>query len=244
VLQEDPGVMMLLVPLVIGGLLGQIGAIAWWLVWGDGSFLWRLAIHWGISLALIVCALIGFALESADAPNNDPFIADEVLRVFCLLPSISLAIQAVHWPPRTHFRWRVESQTNAERGLQSTPLAILDIFAGTTVVALSLALIRLAEFPFWIEAAATAVFVGAASLVVLAAFFCYSLSSYLILVGAILVLNPGIMAGGRLPWEILFSLFLGVAALGITAAAPLIDHAHCRLSAGLVSHIQTALLIG
>src|SRR5262245_41135031 len=43
---------ILIAPPIVGVVLGEIGAMACWLVWGPGSFLKRLAVHWAIGVAL------------------------------------------------------------------------------------------------------------------------------------------------------------------------------------------------
>src|SRR4051794_6490146 len=49
---HDPE-MRLIAPIVVGILIGQIGAGASWLVWSDGRFSRRLAIHWSVVGALL-----------------------------------------------------------------------------------------------------------------------------------------------------------------------------------------------
>src|SRR5262245_20457377 len=45
--------------LVLGCTLAQGNTLAAWLVWGDGPFLRRLAVHWGIAGALCAIWLAG-----------------------------------------------------------------------------------------------------------------------------------------------------------------------------------------
>ncbi len=237
--ENDSGAMLFFAPIVIGYFVGQIGAMALWLVWGDGPFLWRLAIHWAIGLALIASALVGLALATADMQHYPPFAIYELLSVVCILPIVSLAIQLLHWPLRTHFHWRLAPEMPMSQASKQSSLSILDIIVGTTVVALSLALIRLTPIPgaasyMWIRAAVTAVFFSALSLIVLlpamifvlrfnqlqlglAAFGIYLAVCIfaLIFVSAITVRSPP-------PSEAVFALIVGVASGAATSASPLL----------------------
>jgi hypothetical protein len=141
----DRGAMLFFGPLIVGVLCGEVGAMACWLVWGEGSFLRRLAVHWGIGLAISLCLLCGFLLVFAFTDY-----VWEFRRIFyaaagfgCVLPTASLSAQLPLWPSRTHFGWRVARTERDETSGNRQPLSIRDILTGTAVVAVSLGLVRL-----------------------------------------------------------------------------------------------------
>src|SRR3954453_1616521 len=53
-------------PMLGGVLAGEIGAMACWLVWGEGRFWRRLAVHWGLSLVIVMCLTCGWLLATID----------------------------------------------------------------------------------------------------------------------------------------------------------------------------------
>jgi hypothetical protein len=230
--------MLFFAPLVIGCFVGQIGAMALWLVWGDGPFLRRLAIHWAVGVALIASALFGLALATADVQHYPPFAIYELLSVICILPIVSLAIQVVHWPLCTHFHWRLAPDMPISQAPKSS-LSILDIIVGTTVVALSLASIRLTPIPdaasyMWIRAAVTALFFSGLSLIVLLPAMIFVLrftelplglaafGIYLAVCIFALILASAIMFRRPPPSEAVFALILGIASGAAAAASPLL----------------------
>jgi len=134
-------VIRLVAPLIFGVLLGQVGAMACWLVWAEGSFPRRLAAHWSIALALVL-SLLGGAICAMDHFNGDYMgLFTETLVPACMLPAVSLAVQLPLWPFRTHLSWRVAPMNDAATTNRSA-LSILDILIGTAIVAVSLGLIR------------------------------------------------------------------------------------------------------
>src|SRR5262245_32534704 len=140
--------MLVVAPVVMGVMLGQIAALALWLLWGEGTFLRRLVIHWCVGLGLFGAACLGMALATADQGlwGGDDLVALKGVATFlCFLPGVSLAAQAPLWPLVTYFGWRVEGQgTAACAPAKPQPLSILDLLAGTGVVAVTLGLLRAA----------------------------------------------------------------------------------------------------
>jgi hypothetical protein len=166
--RSDRTGMLFVAPIVIGILLGEMGAMASWLVWGEGSFLRRLAAHWSVGLALVL-ALLGGAAAAMANDWNSFFVIYEALSLVCILPIISLAAQLPLWPLRTHFGWRVAATEQGSAADKSQPLSILDILSGTSVVAFSLGLVRAmpAAANVWQELAMAVLFVIGTSLILL-----------------------------------------------------------------------------
>ena len=140
----------------VGLFPAQVGALTLWLVWGPGSFLRRLAVHWLAALALFAAWALGIAVAiGGDGPARElPTIWGAVC---CALPLVSLAAQLPLWPLRTHLGWRVErciDEASPDPRLGRSlalpcppdatrqPLAIRDILTGTVVTAVALAGIR------------------------------------------------------------------------------------------------------
>jgi hypothetical protein len=140
----------------VGLFPAQLGALTLWLVWGPGSFLRRLAVHWIAALALFAAWALGIAVAiGGDGPARElPSIWGAVC---CSLPIVSLAAQLPLWPLRTHLGWRVDrlrEEASADPRLDRSlalpsppdatrqPLAIRDILTGTVVTAVALAGIR------------------------------------------------------------------------------------------------------
>jgi hypothetical protein len=133
-------------PVFYGVMLGQVGALALWLVWGEGPFLRRLALHWCVGLLLASCLMVGSAVQSG-AMQPLAMLWNQTISFLCVLPAVSLAAQLPLWPLRTHFGWSVERLRLDMAAGQPAPLSILDIFSGTAVVAISLGLLRAAVSP-------------------------------------------------------------------------------------------------
>lgn len=137
------GLFLLFMPVFVGVLCGEVGAMACWLVWAPGTFLRRLAVHWGLALGMGLCLFGGVLLASADIRIDWQQLQatlDDVASVGGVLPAVSLAVQIPLWPFRTHLGWRVARDDAAAGSNQS--LSILDIMVGTAIVAVSLGLIR------------------------------------------------------------------------------------------------------
>jgi hypothetical protein len=139
-----PRLIMILAPIIPGILAGQIGVLALWLVWGRGSFVRRLAMHWLIMLGLFLTFAIGLVIATAE-PDGDPgdMIIEVLQMVVCSLPLACLAAQLPLWPLRTHFGWRVDRTNTDQPDQPPQPLAIRDLLLATVITSVSLACIRL-----------------------------------------------------------------------------------------------------
>ena len=128
-----------LIATALGVFATEVGIATLWLVWGPGTFLWRLAMHWAAAFALFIAWAIGFAIAFGDGgpPGGIPQVWGIVL---CGLLLVSLSAQAVLWPLRIYFGWRIERPPQAPA---AQPLAIRDFLAGTLVTSVTLAALRL-----------------------------------------------------------------------------------------------------
>jgi hypothetical protein len=123
----------------LGVMLAEGFILAAWLVWGAGSFFKRLLIHWAavawLALAWLLGAILddGFSGEVRDGLENVPFV----------LPLLSVAIQLPLWIARYYFGWRLIDRCGDPS--PEKPLGIRDLLVATSIVAVSLALIRLPE---------------------------------------------------------------------------------------------------
>jgi hypothetical protein len=239
--REDQGayddLMLLLAPPIIGVVLGEIGAMACWLVWWEGPFLKRLAMHWLIAAALAISLAVGMVIFLVELFNDSGWklIVSEMFGVpACVLPVVSLGVQLPLWPHRIYFGWRVVLKQSAEVATGSPPLSILDTLAGTGVVAVSLALIRAMPMPHseivWIQMAGSALFSSIASFLLLvpAMFFVLRMSVPIFGIGLcfgyMLTLTVLVMLSmlGRAPApEAVFAILWGSFAFMATLAAPL-----------------------
>ncbi|HEY2415800.1 MAG TPA: hypothetical protein VGI40_26405 [Pirellulaceae bacterium] len=226
---EDSDAIMFIASPTLGVLLAEAGALASWLVWGEGPFLKRLAVHWAIGVILGAGVLSGTAFFN---------LFDDVPAY--AVPTLSLAVQLPLWPFRIYFGWYVEPQGMQGTAVNSQPLKILDIFSGTAIVAVSLALIRVME-PLhaeyvWVNIADASLFVLIASFLLLlpAAFIILRAKKsmtafgyyfgYVLAIGILpllltLMVGPGV--------EVALGIFLGGFAFAATLAAPLLVWRAC-----------------
>jgi hypothetical protein len=251
VCEDAPGMMaiMLVMPLVFGFIPGQFGAMAVWLIWGQGPFLRRLIVHWGVVMGLGAAFLLGLAAASMDqmspsAPGDVANALRAVAMVACSLPAISLGAQLPLWPLRTYFGWRIE-QPGGEASRGGQPLTLLDIFSGTAVAGVTFGLARAmiglsptSEFLppsfVWIQLATTAgVSFGLSLLlgipVVIGALWTRSpsvgigsLCGYLLVALLLLLGIPSIFSGTGPDIVTVVIMLLGTFTLAATLAAPLL----------------------
>jgi len=157
-MESGDGAIVLFGAAAVGLFPAQAGTLTLWLVWGPGSFVRRLAIHWLAALALFTAWAMGIAIAfGSDGPAQElPRVWGTVL---CSLPLVSLAGQLPLWLLRTHLGWRVErleGEAQREPRLGGSlalphgplpparqPLSIRDILLGTVVTAVTLAGVRL-----------------------------------------------------------------------------------------------------
>jgi uncharacterized membrane protein len=127
---------------IVGCVLAQGNLLTAWLAWSDGPFLRRLATHWKIAAGLYLVWLVGLGLALAGG-RVPPIIAATVALG---VPLVSIAAQLPLWVARQWFGWRLVRE-QADAAPLEPPLAIRDLMLATLVVAVSLALARLAPFP-------------------------------------------------------------------------------------------------
>lgn len=137
----DRGDTLLVFPIVLGPLISQFALLTLWLVWSEGPFVKRLAIHWMCVIAL----WIGWALGALTI--KEPEILEILQVTACSLPLIMLAIQLPFWPLRIYFGWRIEHKGFSDF-IPLTKLSIRDMVMGTIVTSLSLAALRLVPEEF------------------------------------------------------------------------------------------------
>jgi len=234
-------------------LPGEVGALALWLVWSRGPFLRRLAIHWSVAVALLTSLLLGVVAATTEDRFFNDIVIDFLAVVGCLLPISSLAAQLPLWPLRTHLRWRLVRSNEGSSEIPQ-PLSIFDILAGTSVVAVSLGLIRLAPVPdsaslLWMELGVTlacVLGVSVFSLVPASLFVLRSqsggqgvaaLAGYTLAVAIGLIGLAAILSNGKIPEEAVFVFLIACFCFASALAAPLVILRSCgyRLVTGTKS---------
>jgi hypothetical protein len=129
---------------IVGCVIAQGNLLAAWLAWSDGPFLRRLLTHWKIAAGLYLIWLVGFGL-ALDNVRGPPLLFAKVVALG--VPLVSLAAQFPLWIARQWFGWRlVREQPDAAQSCEP-PLAIRDLMLATVIVAVALALARLAPSP-------------------------------------------------------------------------------------------------
>lgn len=124
----------------VGVMLAEGFVLAAWLAWGDRPFWQRLLLHWVAAAVLGTVWLLG-AIAMAGFRDGD--IRDALEVIPFSLPLFSLAIQLPLWIARYYFGWRLVD-TCADPSA-ARPMGTRDLMLGTVIVAVSLALARLAE---------------------------------------------------------------------------------------------------
>jgi hypothetical protein len=136
---------------IVGCTLAQGNLLAAWLVLSSKSFARRLTLHWGIAAGLYSVWRAGANLASFK-PLDFLQFEDVRLTVLLLVPLISLAAQFPFWIVRCFFGWRLVRTGDAVE-FADAPLRIRDLMLATILVALTLALVRIAppsyEDEFW-----------------------------------------------------------------------------------------------
>jgi hypothetical protein len=128
---------------IVGCVLAQGCLLAAFLAWSDGPFLWRLRVHWLVALGLYLIWLVGLVLAFYRDPGA-PNMADSVALG---VPLVSVAAQFPLWLARQFWGWRLvreQADHMAADMVADRKLAIRDLMLATLVVAVSLALARLA----------------------------------------------------------------------------------------------------
>jgi hypothetical protein len=133
-----PGVPLLLA--IVGCVLAQGCLLAAWLAWSDQPFWRRLTRHW------IVVAVLYLVWAAGMAVSRPSHFAPTISFVGLSVPLVSLAAQMPLLIVRQTFGWRlIRGDPQNDAGL--APLSIRDLMKATVVVALTLALARLAPSP-------------------------------------------------------------------------------------------------
>ena len=129
---------------VVGCVLAQGTLLAAWLAWSDGPFRLRLALHWAIAAGLYAVWLIGLGLAVANN-NGVPLILAATIGMG--VPVVSIAAQFPLWVARIWLGWRLVREQHEAGHTSEPPLTIRDLMVATLVVAVSLALARVAPSP-------------------------------------------------------------------------------------------------
>ena len=124
----------------VGCTLAQGCLLAAWLAWGEEPFWQRLLWHWIVAAVLYLVWVAGLALGQ---PNQFRQLS---MMVGLSVPLMSIAAQLPLWIARQIFGWRLirGEENDAAR---PAPLSIRDLIAATVVVAVALAVARLAPSP-------------------------------------------------------------------------------------------------
>jgi hypothetical protein len=153
---------------IVGCVLAQGNLLAAWLAWSDRPFLRRLLTHWKIAAGLYLIWLVGFGLAIARHGRVPPQIAAAVALG---VPLVSLAAQFPLWVARQWFGWRLMREQAEAVHPGEPPLAIRDLMLATLVVAVALALARVAPspdagsvWPIWAAAVTVASVISSISL--------------------------------------------------------------------------------
>jgi hypothetical protein len=123
-----------------GVMLAEGFVLAAWLVWSDRPFFQRLCLHWIAAALLNFTWLLG-AIVTEGVRDGD--IRDALEVIPFSLPLFSLAIQLPLWIARYYFGWRLVD--GCADPVAARPMGTRDLMLGTVIVAVSLALARLAE---------------------------------------------------------------------------------------------------
>jgi hypothetical protein len=240
--------MLLVGPVCFGVIFGELVALALWLVWGEGRFLWRLLIHWAVALGLLGSLMLGLALAFGDGFFRNSSLTESTVRalatLLCVFPAVSLATQLPLWPLRIYLGWRLEQASPAPDVHRRQALSIHDMLAGTGVVALTLGLARATpafdastSYFFWVQLLSLLIAALVASVTVaipallflmrwkeqgpgVAALVLYLILAIFVFIVILLALSGA--RGGGPPGEVFFALVLSVFAFGAAVAAPLL----------------------
>jgi hypothetical protein len=140
---QVPRVPIVIFPLLqtsVGCTLAQGCLLAAWLAWGDQPFWQRLLRHWIVAAILFLAWVAGVVLAQ---PSQFRHLS---MMVSLSVPLISIATQLPLWVTRQVFGWRlIRGQEN--NGTRRAQLSIRDLMTATVVVAVALALARLAPSP-------------------------------------------------------------------------------------------------
>ena len=138
-----PALPMIFFPLMqatVGCTLAQGCLLAAWLAWDYQPFWQRLLRHWIVAAILYLVWVAGLALGQPDQ------VRKLSMMVGLSVPLMSIAAQLPLWIARQMFGWRL-IRAEENDGTRRAPLSIRDLMTATVVVAVALALARLAPSP-------------------------------------------------------------------------------------------------
>jgi hypothetical protein len=125
---------------IVGCVLAQGCLLAAWLAWSDQPFWRRFRRHWIVAAILYLVWAAGLAIS-----RPSQFLV-AVSAVGLSVPLVSIGAQLPLWIARQMFGWRlIRGDANDDAG--PAPLSIRDLLTATFVIALTLALDRLAPSP-------------------------------------------------------------------------------------------------
>ncbi len=133
-----PGVPLFLS--IVGCVLAQGCLLAAWLAWSDQRFWQRFTCHWTVAAILYLVWMAGLAVCH---PNE---FAQLSSFVGLSVPLVSIAAQTPLWIARQILGWRL-IRGDPSKVAGPVPLSIRDLMVATLMVALVLALARLAPSP-------------------------------------------------------------------------------------------------
>ena len=136
-----PGVPLFLA--AVGCVLAQGNLLAAWLAWSDQPFGQRLTWHWIVAAILYLVWVAGLAISATVAPVS---FAEVSSVVGLSVPLVSIAAQTPLWIARQIFGWRL-IHGDPKDDTRPAPLSIRHLMWATVLVALALALARLAPLP-------------------------------------------------------------------------------------------------
>jgi hypothetical protein len=122
---------------IVGCVLAQGCLLAAWLAWSDQPFWQRLTRHWIVAAILFVVWAAGLALGQRSE------FAEIISFVGLSVPLVSIAAQTPLWFARQTLGWRL-IRGEEKNDTRPSPLSIRDLMMATVLVAISLALARLA----------------------------------------------------------------------------------------------------
>jgi hypothetical protein len=136
-----------------GLMLAQAGALSFGLVFAPGHWLYRIAAFW--LAALVLFAAWGCGYQTHDWMRSTRFPMDrEIYIAIYSLPLLAIVIQAPLWGLKLFAGWSLGRIANSDGKQSERPLSISDYLQGTAMVAVSLALARLAPHDstqeFWL----------------------------------------------------------------------------------------------
>lgn len=119
----------------MAAIMVQIGLLSAWVGLSSWTYLVRLLVGGAIGLVLFVCFAFGATLMDVDA----------ALLILSICPSVFFATQLPYLVTRNLFGYVLEKHGQVVGGSYSRAMSIRDIIFGTTVVGISVALLRVAS---------------------------------------------------------------------------------------------------